>query len=193
MTTIPALIEKLRGLKGPDREVDAEIMFDLFAVPTGKKDDGGPVGYLWPEDSPSWNFGIRFPGKDREWFDDVRKGSDRETLLIERDGALVLMNSLRIPPLTASLDAVTALIERELPGWAWKVGTCSVSDDAWLVPDFNSPEHGERLRHELGYATMKAGDVFDVGIDIDLRPSGRPAIALLIAFLEAKKDGPRCI
>ena len=24
------------------------------------------------------------------------------------------------PPLTASLDAVVALIERELPGWAWK-------------------------------------------------------------------------
>lgn len=117
MAVIPAPIEKLRDLKGPDREVDAEIMFDLFAVPTGKKGDGGPIGYLWPEDNPSWSFGIRFPGKDREWFDAVRKGSGGETLLIERDGALVLMNSLRIPTLTASLDAVTALIERD--GYQW--------------------------------------------------------------------------
>src|SRR5690606_8091010 len=99
MTTILALIEKLSGIKGPDREVDAEIMFDLFAVPTGKKGDGGPAGYLWPEDNHSWSFGIRFPGRDREWFAVVRKGIDRETLLIERDGALVLMNGLRIPPL----------------------------------------------------------------------------------------------
>lgn len=77
---------------------------------------------------------------------------------------------------------------RKAPWWAWKVGTCSVSDDAWFVPDFNSPEHGERLKRELSYDTMAAGDTWDVGIDIDQRPAGRPALALLIAFLEAKME-----
>ena len=120
-----------------------------------------------------------------------KRGSDRKAWFYAPDGRRYQINGFGsecLPRFTASLDAVTALIERDLPGWAWKVGTCSVSDDAWLVPDFNSPEHGDRLRNELGYATMKAGDVFDVGIDIDLRPSGRPAIALLIAFLEAKME-----
>ena len=42
--------------------------------------------------------GLRFPGKDRAWFARTRvRGDDEETLLIERDGALVLVNSLRVP------------------------------------------------------------------------------------------------
>lgn len=92
------------------------------------------------------------------------------------------------PTYTASLDVVVDLIERELPGWAWKVGTCCVSDDAWLVPDFNSPVHGERLKRELPFDAMKAGDLWDTGIDIDQRPSGRPAIALLLAAITAIKE-----
>jgi hypothetical protein len=91
-------------------------MFDLFAKPVGRRDDGGPTGYLWPEDNPSWSFFIRFPGKDREWFTTVRQRVDGETLVIWRDGAWVLANSLRIPALTASLDAALALCERVLPG-----------------------------------------------------------------------------
>lgn len=110
------LIATLQGLTQPSREVDAEIMFDLFAKPVGQREDGGPVGYLWPEDNPSWSFGISFPGKDREWFKKCRKKIDGETLVIERDGAPVLMNSLRVPALTASLDAAIALCERVLPG-----------------------------------------------------------------------------
>lgn len=107
------LIERLERATGPDRELDAEIMFDLFAKPVGtNKIDGGPSGYLWPEDNPSWSFGIRFPGKDRAWFADVRRKIGGETLLITRDGALVLMNSLRIPSLTNSLDAALTLFVR---------------------------------------------------------------------------------
>ena len=92
------------------------------------------------------------------------------------------------PYYTASLNAITALIERELPGWAWKVGTCSVSDDAWLTPDFNCPMHGDRLKRELGYDRMKPGDLLDVGIDIELRPSGRAALALCAAFCRAMNE-----
>lgn len=93
--------------------------------------------------------------------------------------------SEKVPPYTSSVDAAIALAEKVLPGWAWKVGTCCVSDDAWVTPDFNSPIHGDRLKRE--FPDLKAGSVFDAGVDIDLRPSGRPAIALCIAVLSALK------
>lgn len=109
------LIAKLEALDGPSREVDAEIVFDAFATPVGKhKDDDGPIGYIDMADQPSWNLGLRFPGKDRDWFSACRKQIKGETLLIERDGSYVLMNSLRVPELTASLDATIALVERVL-------------------------------------------------------------------------------
>lgn len=38
---------------------------------------------------------------------------------------------------------------QQLPGWLWRVMSCSVSDDARVTPDFNDPVHGERLRAEF--------------------------------------------
>lgn len=153
------LIAKLEKLEGPDREVDAEIVFDAFASPVGKhKEDGGPIGYIDITDQPSWNLGLRFPGKDREWFSACRKQIKGETLLIERDGSYVLMNSLRVPELTASLDAAIALVERVLPGWDW-----GRDDDQrmYLYP----PNTDECLSAR----------------------GATPAIALLIALLKAKE------
>lgn len=92
---------------------------------------------------------------------------------------------IEAPAVTSSIDAAIDLTQKVLPGWAWKVGTCCVSDDAWVTPDFNSPIHGERLKRES--PALKAGDMFDTGFDVDLRPSGRPAIALCIAVLTALK------
>ena len=116
MTALAELIARVEKASGADRQIDAEIMFDLFARPVGKSEaDGGPSGYLWPEDNPSWSFGIRFPGKDKEWFTSARRKVDGETLLIHRDGAWVLMNSLRIPHLTSSIDAAIALVEKRFP------------------------------------------------------------------------------
>lgn len=86
-----------------------------------------------------------------------------------------------VEPYTASLDAVAALIAEKLPGWAWRVGTCCVSDDGWVVPDFNCPVHGERLHKQFG--GFSAGSLEDTGIDIDRRPSGQPVLALLAAFI----------
>ncbi len=83
-------------------------------------------------------------------------------------------------PLTGSINDAVDLVERVLPGWGWRVATCCVSDDAWLFPDFNSPIHGERLRREF----REDVDWTDL-TDVDLRPSGRPAIALLISMLTA--------
>lgn len=85
--------------------------------------------------------------------------------------------------ITGSLDAIVSVIEQELPGWAWKVGTCSVSDDAWLVPDLNCPTHGARLREQFGDAPQ--GSIWDEGIDIDRRPPGHVALAMCQAFCEA--------
>jgi hypothetical protein len=99
----------------------------------------------------------------------------------DRDGTILVAGRKIIPSYTASLEAVAALIGEKLPGWAWKVGTCCVSDDGWVVPDFNCPVHGERLRKQFG--EFAAGSPEDTGIDIDRRPSGQPALALLEAFL----------
>lgn len=188
MRDLSDLIDRVRVATGPDRELDAEIMFDLFATPVGRKYDGGPTGYLWPEDNPSWSFGIRFPGKDRTWFKDVRKRIDGETLVIERDGANVLMNALRIPKLTASLDAAIEPCERVLPGWWWRVGTCHVSDDATIGPDYNSPEHGERLHREFPIGVKDDGYPDEWIFDVDQRPPRSVALALILAVLLAKQE-----
>jgi hypothetical protein len=83
---------------------------------------------------------------------------------------------------TASIDAAVTLVPN---GFAWKIGTCCVSDDAWVVPDYNSPIHGDRLRKELGEPVY--GSIWDNGIDVDQRPPGRVAIALCIAALKARE------
>lgn len=87
-------------------------------------------------------------------------------------------------PHTASLDAITGLIARALPGWAWRVATCHVSDDAWLALDYGDPAHCDRLRAELG--EPQKGHWTDDGIDIDRRPPGNPALALCDAFCRVK-------
>lgn len=112
-----ALQTKLANATVPSRELDAEIMFDLFA-----EQISGTRFFLWPEDNPSWSFGMAFPGKDRGWLAQVRKRAPgEETLLIERGGVLVLMNALRIPKITASLDACFDLQGRLSPKIPWNI------------------------------------------------------------------------
>jgi len=168
MTDLSDLISRVRAATGPDRELDAEIMFDLFATPVGRKYDGGPTGYLWPEDNPSWSFGIRFPGKDRTWFKDVRKRIDGETLVIERDGANVLMNALRIPKLTASLDAAIELCERVLP-------------NARIKFDLDDSYARAEIWQGRGYAREKF-------LALHEDPNGEAALALTLAVLLAKQE-----
>jgi hypothetical protein len=43
------------------------------------------------------------------------------------------------PKFTSSIEAELTLVPK---GWAWGVGCCCVSDDAWITPDYNSPIHG---------------------------------------------------
>lgn len=87
------------------------------------------------------------------------------------------------PNYTSSLDDVKRLVEGLLPGWWWKVGTCHVSDDACLCPDFNDPVHGARLRAR--YFPIEHNGPYDGGFDIDRRPPGNLPLALLEALLQA--------
>lgn len=86
------------------------------------------------------------------------------------------------PRYTDDLSAIVALIERVLPGWAWKVGKCHLSDDAWVCPDHNDPKHSDRLHREF---PVVPGNCWDQGFDIDRRPAGNPALALCLAFARA--------
>lgn len=83
-------------------------------------------------------------------------------------------------PYTSKIDAARGLLDRVLPGWSYRVARCAVSDDAWVIPDFNCPVHGERLR-----AALRQDIDWSDLTDVDLRPSGREATALCISILKA--------
>ena len=85
--------------------------------------------------------------------------------------------------ITHSKDDISYYIERVLPGWAYKMGTCCVSDDAWLCPDLNDSVHGPRLMQQFG--PVEKGSIWDEGFDIDRRPSGNMALAMCEAFCRA--------
>lgn len=91
----------------------------------------------------------------------------------------------RAAPVSQSIDAAVAFHNNVLPGWGWRVATCCVSDDAWTFPDFNDPQHGERLLRQFPAKETQQDPVGFFGTDVDLRPPGRHAAALLIATLKA--------
>lgn len=161
------LIDRLESAGEGSRELDAEI----WCVELRKENvdlDGYGLAH-------GWHF---------ERVPDERQPGRVQTYAVKGEDRLQRANR-PAPSFTTSLDAAIALVTRLLPGWAWKVGTCCVSDDAWIVPDFNHPVHGDRLKEQFGH--IQSGSIWDTGIDIDLRPSGRPAIALCIALLTALK------
>jgi hypothetical protein len=104
---------------------------------------------------------------------------------VNKHGIPVCTGYLGIGLFTSSIDAAVSLCKHILPGWIWRVATCSVSDDAWVMPDFNCPIHGERLKRDLPEVWAHLDPLEFLGTDIDLRPSGRPAIALCMAILTA--------
>lgn len=96
-----------------------------------------------------------------------------------------ISNGRPVPAYTSSIDAAVALCESALPGWIWRLCQCSVSDDAWLMPDMNHPDFGESFQvlwPDIKYA-LEEGP----GIDISTTPSGRPAMALMTAFLQVAR------
>lgn len=89
-------------------------------------------------------------------------------------------HELAINAYEGSLDAAKALHEAVLPGWGYRICECYLTDDAAVFPDFNCPEHGPRLR-----ATLDEGFDWFSFTDVDQRPAGNPARALLRSILKA--------
>lgn len=89
---------------------------------------------------------------------------------------------------TTDIHQARRLIKDLFPGWLYRICECSVSDDAWLVPDFNDPIHGADFQRRFPGALAPQVDIVDwFGTDVDLRPSGRPAIAMCISMLLARR------
>src|SRR5690606_5988236 len=70
---------------------------------------------------------------------------------------------------STTIDAAGFLHDGLLPGWCWRVATCCVSDDAWTMPDFNHPEHGESLKRQFPHKEAQQDPVEFFGTDVDLR------------------------
>lgn len=120
---------------------------------------------------------------DKEDMD--RKIHSAITVISDKGNNEDVMDVDRYPKYTSSLDDATSLHDRVLPGWAWRVATCSVSDDAWTIPDYNHPVHGEKLRKQFPQIRAQQDPLEYFDTDVDLRPSGRPAVALMISIFRA--------
>ena len=86
------------------------------------------------------------------------------------------------PLFTSDPGAAIQSVYRVLPGWFWRVASCSVSDDAWVAPDYNHPIHGKRFLAIIP-AKHHKDPISSLKTDIDRRPSGQPALALMQSAL----------
>jgi hypothetical protein len=75
-----------------------------------------------------------------------------------------------------SISEAIETFERELPGWWWSLGNCSVSADASCGPDRAGPD-----------ARLLKDRLFDDGFHSDLRQPATPAEALMDVLDQAKK------
>lgn len=155
--TLTDLIARVEGASGADREIDGRVMFSLFAKPMCGR------GYLWPEDNPCWSFAFRFDQSMRA----ARTAHDETIEWQQSDGSWILMNSLRVPPLTASIDAVVALIRRTPRAEYSVAGT-----EDYAEAHVNFPVD----------PAVEDGDYFEGSTGSKCYP---PALALLLAFLRA--------
>lgn len=156
------LIKAIREAKEGSRELDAALHYVLGPRPRPIKREGDAYYAFYQiadEPEPRWHHVFE----------------DRGTA------------AWGYPPVTTSLDAAVALCERVLPGWWWRVGTCCVSDDATVGPDYNSPVHGERLHREFPPKKLDDGNEEWV-FDVDQRPPRSVALALVLAVLTAKES-----
>lgn len=89
---------------------------------------------------------------------------------------------LPVPAYTTSIDAVVGLVKDVMPGWIWRLCECHVSDDAWLMPDENHPQHGEEIKGL--WPDMRDPLEDGPGLDTSFAPAGRPALAMLAVLIE---------
>lgn len=90
-----------------------------------------------------------------------------------------------LPNWAGSQDALAAAIEKYLPGWMARVQWCSVSAEAWVAPDLNSPKIPQVYRDN-----ESAWHDYADKNEVEYRP-GSPstaALALCAAFALAMSD-----
>lgn len=144
MADLAGLIERVGKLTGPDRELDAEICSALQICP-----DFDGSGLIPP-------ITFRVNPEQHGWVQ-----------VLGCNGMSV--HSRAAYPLTVSLDAAVALVERCLPGWYWRTGRTSLFPNGWAYISRTHPSHCDR-EDEASCADGKAAN---------------PAIALLLALLRA--------
>ena len=97
-------------------------------------------------------------------------------------GGPIMDGGVPVPAYTSSIDAIVGLVEDKMPGWVWRLCRCSVSDDIWLMPDFNDPDNGALFQS----LWPDCRDPLDEGpgMDVSFAPAGRPALGLVAVFLD---------
>ena len=144
-----ALIARLEALTGPDREVDA-LLWAHFDGRTVRELDGMLLARSSRRPNDECIIGFVDPGK-------------LSSNVTAREP---------IPNVTASLDAVIALVERELPGWRIEMRI------------------GEWPPHYPGGVVLWNNDTKAKTSVFGIAAKGAtPAIALMIALLRSKPNG----
>ncbi|MDH3740291.1 MAG: hypothetical protein OER56_01720 [Hyphomicrobiales bacterium] len=156
---LQALRERIRAATGPDRGIDGRLHFYDC-----ERNSAVPCG--------ATNISFRKHEQKHGW----------HTAYIAHKGFIH-----GFPEYTASIDAALALVERVLPGWTWRVASCSVSDDAWIIPDFNHPLYGQNFR-DFWPEECQRDPIEYLSADVDRRPPGNPALAILESMLIAMID-----
>jgi hypothetical protein len=113
---IDELIERCRKAEGPDRELDALICAHLKVAPASM-----------PDYVSKW---------EGEWKAAPQGGI---VVLVQSDG--INGPNFRAPFYTASIDAITALIEKELPGWQYNLSAYGSSAEASMGATGAFPRH----------------------------------------------------
>ena len=86
---------------------------------------------------------------------------------------------------TASVDVALAFHNQQLPGWLYQIGSCSVSDDARVCPDFNHPVYGATFQAKFNdaFGGRDPAEVIMEATDVARNPPGYLALTLLEATL----------
>lgn len=164
---LSTLIEQAEKLTVPDRAFDAR-MWCAASVTDQIFDDYGIADGWHLEHEPNDN------GSVTQW---AVKG--KEAHKRARRAA---------PPYSGSLDAIVALVKQQLPGWIYSICECHLSDDAYLMPDYNHPVHGARFLAEFPEIENDPAYYWQCLTDVDRRPAGNLPIALCTSLLLALQE-----
>lgn len=76
------------------------------------------------------------------------------------------------------------ILEEDLPGFWWRGGTCALSSEVIIAPDYNDERHGGRLLAEYPQEL----EHWNSGIEVELRPGSDAMFcrAFLAAIIRVK-------